>query len=189
MLLYGSVAHYLVQATDKHCESLRAVHRDVSFHIRQKVWEGKDGQNWLAKKVHARGNLNCQLQGAGWCSLPALSTQLQQLKYSWILPFSVHKPQERTMKTVFACVLCSLSLWAHLEFWPFWIKTFFWSDLILKRLSSIKALFSLPSPLPHHPPKPTNEKHEERKSQQRLLMPFWSEVCIITILSPFGGGY
>lgn len=137
-------------------------------------------------------NPNSQIQGADWCSAPALSTQLQHLKYVWILPSSVHKPQERAIKTVFTCMLCSLSFWA-LGVGKKLSGSKLFSDLtfLLKRLGYLAlrpySPFPLPPPPPTHPSNPTRSTWKGNHTiaaSHRLLVSFWSHLCIITVSSP-----
>lgn len=131
------------------------VRGDVSFQIWQQLWENEVAR--AASKVclplqrFMQGvNHNSQLQEAlVLCSCTQHPTSAP-VTYLWILPSSVHKPQDRAIKTIF--MLCSFSLWA--------LRGLGWGLIFL----------SLPSNLAVHQIQQMWKENHNTAASHRLLM-------------------
>jgi len=143
-----------------------AAHGDVSFHKPQQLWVGEDGQTCLARENHARSEPYLPAPGSRPRALLLHSTSDFS---TWSMgescpPLCTRHRREQLRLYSHACFVLSASQLS-------WQGDRNLSDqnsfLIFPTektwLSSIKALFSLPSPLFPCPSNP-NEKHVERKS-------------------------
>ena len=136
-------------------------------------------------------NPDSHRQGAGWCSAPALSTQLQHLKQKWTLPSSAQATGDSNQGLCsHACFVPSASelLWGEKK--PFFDQNSFLIFLSSNTwLSSTKALFSphfLSTLLVHQIQQTRSTQKENRApaTSHRLLVSFWSWPYTTTIWPP-----